>query len=72
MDYTHVKCLKTVEDDEGIYCIEGKIYEILEIWEDEGVMVLDCEQSEDEFVTLLSLQIAIGDKDFEYLTLEDE
>lgn len=72
MEYTHVKCLSTVEDDEGIYCIEGKIYEILEIWEDEETIVIDCEQSDDEFATPLSMQILIDDKDFEYLIIEDE
>ena len=66
MDYTEqiendeifVLCINTVEDGFGVYCIEGREYEIIEYLEDEDCFVIE---GEDE----CEVQIKVDDADFE-------
>lgn len=68
MDYTHVKCIKEVSDDLGIYNYEGKIYEITAFFTDDDKLLIECEHVDgvDE------LMITLDDEDFEFLILEEE
>jgi len=39
------KCLVTIQDDEGIYNVEGKEYEVLVDMESENCWVINCDNS---------------------------
>jgi hypothetical protein len=39
----HVKCIKTIEDQSGRYCLEGKIYEVKRWRDDENWMEILAE-----------------------------
>jgi len=58
MKPTHALCLRTVEDDLGVYNIKGKCYEI---YEDHGdTLVIESEDVED----VLDIQIKRDDPSF--------
>ncbi|NLD46290.1 MAG: hypothetical protein GX660_03700 [Clostridiaceae bacterium] len=63
------KCLKTVEDDVGVYCITGKVYNVIDFCKNElhkDCYLIECEQDGDE------LMISIDDKDFEFFNSNEE
>lgn len=67
MEVTHALCLKTVEDDEGIYCIAGKMYEILE--EDDDTYLIESEESDIDDGLVDSIRIRKDDPDFKFYSI---
>ena len=56
------KCVTTVEDGEGIYCIAGNVYEVIDLVTNEygdDCYILETEGDED-------LQIKVSDLDFDF------
>jgi hypothetical protein len=60
-----VKCLNIVEDDEGVYCVPGKIYEIID--NSDETFTIDTELNTDENSPLFCLAIKKDDPDFEVI-----
>ncbi|QIW88717.1 hypothetical protein P59_120 [Bacillus phage P59] len=58
MEPEAVLCVNTVEDDEGIYNIKGKYYDIYEIHDDTFIIEAESSSGVDE------IQIPKDDKDF--------
>lgn len=55
------KCLNSVSDDLGTYCIEGKVYEVVDLLKndnEEDCYILECEEDE--------LQVSTYDRDFTF------
>ncbi|MEC0276913.1 hypothetical protein [Peribacillus frigoritolerans] len=59
--FTHVKCLKRVEDGEGVYCFEKQFYEIIDHNSEEDLYTIECDIPE------LELQILGDDPAFEFM-----
>jgi hypothetical protein len=63
---THVLCLRTVEDDLGVYNIAGKKYEVYGEFPD--CYLIETEEESD----VLEITINKNDPDFLYVYEEDE
>ena len=55
----YVRCLNTVQDDEGIYCYTGSKYEVVDISDDLGFMNIASDYLG------IELQISRYDEDFD-------
>lgn len=61
-----VKCINTVKDEEGTYLIAGKLYEVVDMDEDETCFIIECEQDESEMVC--EIMMSIDDEDIEIVS----
>ena len=57
----YVLCLNTIEDEIGVYCVEGKEYKVIDYLEDKSsgdCFIIETEDEEE-------MQITVDDIDFE-------